>query len=37
MTHGIKRKVGRRGVGVLRGPRRLRKLKKHQMSSNELV
>jgi len=36
MTHGIERKVGRRGVGVgvctllcLRGPRRLGKLKKH--------
>jgi len=34
--HGIKRKVGRRGVGVgvhmplcLQGPRRLGKLKKH--------
>jgi len=36
MMHGIERKVGRRRVGVgvcvplcLRGPRRLRKLKKH--------
>jgi len=36
MTHGIKRKVGRRRVGVgvhtllcLQGPRRLGKLKKH--------